>query len=164
MFVYVFLVAVTLLVSERSFAAPESIDVKAVFLFRFFDYVSVQDGVIKNTICVYGRNPFGDTLMRLSQKYADRKVYEVLLLDRLDESSECGLLFLSEVNEEIGRYASNMKSVITVGDSLDFARDYGIIELQEIKNKIHLNINRKRANENGVVISSRLLKISEVVE
>ena len=56
------------------------------------------------------------------------------------------------------------KAVLTIGDCDGFLSAGGIIELFILESRVRFNINKTAAEREGLTVSSRLLKLAEVVE
>ncbi len=55
------------------------------------------------------------------------------------------------------------RSILTVGDSENFVRRGGMISFVSERNKLRLRINRDLAAAAGLTISSKLLRVAEIV-
>ncbi len=154
-------------------ATPNEQQVEAAYLFNFARYVdwpgSAFDGATAPLrICVLGDDEFV-TVARTS--VGDRKVAErpVTVEGRssVSASRSCHILFIaassrdveSEVISDLGS-----KSVFTVSDSEGFAEQGGVANFVRVGNKIRFEINRDAANKAGLKVSSRLLRLANVVE
>lgn len=137
--------------------------VKAVFLFKFVDYITwpayrnLQAGDQFN-MCVQGRHPFGDTLEIIADKQ-NKYRYRILYYYRNPPSSNCHILFTSRPEE----IPQDLKGVFLVSDAKGFARRGGIMELAEESGKINLIANIRASESSGFKISSRLLKVADVI-
>ncbi len=58
----------------------------------------------------------------------------------------------------------NGRSILTVSDMEDFARNRGMIRLFTSDNKIRFRINPEAAKAANVTISSKLLRLAEIVQ
>ncbi|MFN8929847.1 MAG: YfiR/HmsC family protein, partial [Alphaproteobacteria bacterium] len=58
---------ITLAGDGAGHADPRTNKIQAVFLFKFFDYITWPDGADKKTICTYGGNPFGVLLDKIAE-------------------------------------------------------------------------------------------------
>ena len=145
-------------------------EVKAAFLFNFAKFVEwppqvFHDDVSPITIGVFGENPFGGFLQETvaGQKLGPRPI-EVKKLQNLDELQSCQLLFIGASEENsVSEILSRLKgtSVLTVGETENFAESGGVIQFVEKDGKVCFKINRKAAEEARLKISSRLLNLSE---
>ena len=53
--------------------------------------------------------------------------------------------------------------LLTVSDIPGFARQWGIVEFKMVGNKVRFEINHNAARKDGLKISSRLLRVADVV-
>lgn len=158
--------------APTSYALDREYAIKAAFLYNFFNYIKWPgaDGA-GNTrqakLCIVGKDPFGNALSALKKKVRtewDLIIERVAIDHKLPELS-CHIVFVSYLEPD---YATVIKSlansgVLTVSDIEGFARDFGIIELAERRDKIKLIINADRLEEANLKASSKLMKISEIV-
>ncbi|HET9947508.1 MAG TPA: YfiR family protein [Longimicrobiales bacterium] len=147
--------------------------IKAAFLFNFGQFVDgfpelqPPDGDVPFVIGVLGEDPFGETLDAL---VADRRIQEhPVVVERyrtLEEVDTCQVLFVSsseaERQDEVLR-ALEGRGVLTVGETPEFADGRGIIEFVVAGNRIRLEINVAAAAREGLTISSRLLRLADVI-
>ena len=144
---------------------------KAAFLCNFTQFVTWPDSVFSDAeapliIGILGNDPFGTYLDQtiLGETANDRP----LLLKRYDSVQEVDshILFINlpKQSELVGALAVLKKQpVLTVGDVNGFTRQGGIIRFVPEGNRIRLRVNLKAANAAGLIISSKLLRLSEVV-
>ena len=82
------------------------------------------------------------------------------------EAQDCHVLFISASEErrlpEIVQ-ALNHRDVLTVSDIPQFALRGGMIQFVNDKNRIRLRINLEAAQAANIVISSKLLRVAEIV-
>ena len=148
---------------QTALAQDKTAQVKAVFLFKFVDYVTwpvdrnLQAGDQFN-LCVQGRHPFGDTLEIIAGKQKKYR-YKISYYYRNPPSSNCHILFTSRPEN----LPQGLKGVFLVSDAKGFARRGGIMEMAEEDGKINLIANIKAAESSGFKISSRLLKVAEII-
>lgn len=151
--------------------APEH-QVKSQFLCNFPQFVAWPTNAFASNdaplvIGVMGEDPFGQML---DQAAKNRTVQNrKLVVKRCNELSEirgCHLLFISA--SETRRLkaviaAAEKSAVLTVGDTAQFARRGGVINLKIEESKVRFEINPDAANRAGLRISAQLLKLGEVV-
>lgn len=149
-------------------AAEGNYKVKAVFLFKFFRYISwPPGGDDKKTICVYGGNPFGETLDYIIKTKLSADEYQVNYISDVSEAGGCQLIFVNKAQDEINdllAIVKKQKAVLTVSDMKGFAHWGGGIEFVDHPNKIGLLLNINVFREAGLNASSKLMKIVETVE
>jgi hypothetical protein len=151
--------------------APEN-QVKTLFLCNFPEFVTWPTNTFSSdnaplVIGVLGEDPFGPVL---DQAVKNRKVQNRNLIVKrckdLVEIKGCHLLFVSASEsrrlKEVMAVAER-SAVLTVGDTAQFARRGGVINLTIQENKVRFEINPDAANRAGLRISAQLLKLGKVV-
>lgn len=150
-------------------AAEGNYKVKAVFLFKFFRYISwpPETGTDK-TICVYGHNPFGETLDYIIKTKLSSGEYKVNYMDDVSQIGQCQLVFVSQSVKDkfstVLKTIGDHKGILLVSDIKGFAHKGGGIEFVDHPKKIGLLLNVNAFNEAGLNASSKLMKIVETVE
>lgn len=147
--------------------ATES-QVKAAYLYNFGKFVTWPNDSSKSSdafeICVLGKDPFGPILDETVQgdKINGKKI-EILRLARLQEASGCNILFISSSEEShlsgIVTEAQRMH-LLTVSDIPHFAERGGTIGLVNQEDRIRFEVNRTRAEQCHLGLSSELLKVA----
>lgn len=146
--------------------------VKAVFLYNIAQFVEwPKDSVSEETspiiIGVLGKDPFGP--------YIDETVNgeEVnghpLIVERYAAASEiknCDILFIhSALSPKLAGILKNLKgkSILTISDAPNFAKQGGMVRFFTQENKIRIQINLEAVKEENITISSKLLRLAEIV-
>ncbi len=147
-------------------------DLKAAFLFHFAQFVQWPAEALpeKNTpltIGILGEDPFGKSLdeMVANESVGGHKLL-VRRFQRVSQADSCHILFVSsseksrldEVLSRVGR-----RSILTVGETKDFAQRSGIIGFVVAEKRLRLAVNLAAANAAKLTISSKLLRQSEIV-
>lgn len=155
-----------------SWSVPSEADerrdkVKAVFLYKFFDYVTWESehDPIKYppaVICTLGDTAFEGTLRYVSKKKADTLRNYTKKVSNLKDTDECHILFISvpDVTHNLDRAPAH---VLTVSDENQFAELGGMIELRDKQEKVQLIINLEAVRHARLKVSSKLLNIAEVI-
>jgi len=156
--------------AEDPFSAEE---VKSAFLLNFGRFVEWPVQVLQKFpdrfyICIVGQDPFGDKLDAIirTQKIKER-IPEVLRLGWTSSVDNCQIAYVGHVSDkQIQEILSRVKGkpVLTVGETSNFLKSGGMIQFQPSGERIHLSINLKSAKGSGLIISSKLLSIAEVIE
>ena len=171
------LTAITALMSSLLLVQGESprtseYQLKAVFLFNFVQFVdwppsATQDSQPSLLIGILGDDPFGpflDETVR-GERVGARPI-QVRRYHRIADIEECNILFISRSeNERVPEILSAVKNrpVLTVSDGDGFASQGGIIQFFTDKNRIRIRINLDAAQAANLTISSKLLRVAEVV-
>jgi hypothetical protein len=147
--------------------------VKAVFLFNFAQFVewptnAFSDAHSPLVIGVLGDDPFGNFLDETVRgETVDNHPLVVRRYRHVDEINECHILFVSQSeSKQLKEIFSklNGRAILTVGDFEDFAKDGGIIRFLNENNKIRFRINLDSAKAANLTISSKLLRLAEIIE
>jgi len=159
--------------------------VKALYLYNFTKFIdwpsnnfTAADAPI--VIGIMGEDPFGKTLDDLVKGEVVRG--HPLVIKRLNPGEDwrgCHVLFISHFDkEQLSSLLQQIKGnpVLTVSDSSGFAEQGGIINfviVQEkvtveekviVQEKVKLEINPDAATAVGLQISSKLLKLAQIVK
>ena len=147
---------------------------KAVFLFNFVQFVDWPPSAPQDSqppppllIGILGDDPFGaflDETVR-GERLGARPI-QVRRYRRIADIEECNILFISRSeNERVAEILSAVKNrpVLTVSDGDGFASQGGIIQFFTDKNRIRIRINLDAAQAANLTISSKLLRVAEVV-
>ncbi len=149
-------------------------ELKAALIHKFVKYVEwpaqrFSDKSAPVVIGVFGHDPFGEILDRTleGKKHGDRS-FEILRLKDLEELGRCHILFLPE--QEKGQekrvlQATAGRGVLLVGEFEGFAAHGGAINFYiEEEKHIRFEINPEAAKDEGLTISSNLLKLARIVK
>ena len=152
-------------------AVPEN-QIKAVFLFNFIQFVewpaqsfeSMESPVV---IGIFGKDPFGSYLDEiLVGEVINGRPVTVKRFSSLNDIENCQILYIP--SPEIENYSKifdflSGKNVLTISDSRDFIEEGGIIRFVKVNNKIQFQINPEAAKRANLSISSKLLRLAEIV-
>lgn len=157
----------------RAQTAPTSeYQLKAVFLFNFAQFVewppqAFAEAETPLVIGVLGEDPFGSYLDETVRGEAMKGHPMVVRRYREVEDVEaCHILFISQakaglLEQILARL--NGQNVLTVSDAPGFAQEGGMIEFVTNRNKIRLRINLEAARVGELTISSKLLRLADLV-
>jgi YfiR/HmsC-like len=152
-------------------AVSAEYQVKAVFLFNFARFVDWPVKAFPDTnapfvIGVLGDDPFGSYLDETVR--GERVNGHPLTVQRYRRASEikaCQVLFIGRSeSDRLDQILGSLRgrSILTVGETDDFATHGGMIRLATEKNKVRMYINRDAAKAANLKISSKLLQVAEV--
>jgi hypothetical protein len=147
--------------------------VKAVYLYKFTEFTDWPAGSFTSAdaplvIGIVGENPFGSILDDLTKGEVVRG--HPLVVKRLqpgDDLRNCQVLFISHYDKEaMPTLFQKLKDspVLTVGDATGFADQGGMINFVIDEEKVKLEINQSAAEEAGLQISAKLLKLAHIVK
>ncbi|MDP3911581.1 MAG: YfiR family protein [Gemmatimonadales bacterium] len=170
-----FLKAIAVLTSALALVqgsrAPEY-QVKAVFLFNFAQFVewhAPADAEARRAVVIgiLGDDPFGAILdATLRGERLGARPFEVRRYRQWRDIDGCEILFISRSErDQIGEIVTGLRNrpILTVSDTDDFARRGGMIQLVTDKGRIRLRINLDAAQAANLTISSKLLRVAEIV-
>ena len=146
--------------------------IKAAFLFNFAKFVewpneAEADSTVPITIGLIGQDPFGKNLDQLvAHKAIKGRKLVIKRFRRVSDLEYCHILFISQ--SEKSRMANILArirdfNILTVGEASWFAEQGGIINLVSRNNKVRFQINLEASYRAGLKISSRLLRLAEIV-
>ena len=153
-------------------AVTKEYAVKAAFLFNFAQFVEWPPETFpeKETplvIGVLGEDPFKGFLREmLRDDKAGNRPFRVEYYRRVEEIKQCHILFISNSeSKRLDQILPKLKnrSVLTVGESDGFATNGGMIRFVTEGTKIRFRINNDAANAANLTISSKLLRLAEIV-
>ncbi len=115
-----------------------------------------------------------DTIFDLAEdRFAGRRIrdrdIEVRLLEasQTDLADQCDVFYMARVGEDRVKQFLELASgepVLTVSDDPDFARNGGMIGLSTRGKKVSISINVAAYESAGLVVSSQLLELAELVD
>lgn len=146
--------------------------VKAVFLFNFVQFVdwpalAGTDSQLPLLIGIVGTDPFGPFLdetirgERLGARPIQLRRYR-----EIADIGQCNVLFISRSeSDRVPEILAVLKNrpVLTVSDAEAFANQGGMIQFFTDQDRIRLRINLEAAQAANVTISSKLLRVAEIV-
>lgn len=153
--------------------APKEYDLKAVFLYNFTQFIEWPDTAFSNKsdtfiIAIVGNDPFKHALDNtVSNETVNNRPMKVERFDHIDNISKCHILFVSQ--SESAKIKSilakpELLGALTVSDIDKFAERGGIIGFFTEDNRIRLKINVDKARESQLSISSKLLRLANIVK
>ena len=145
-------------------------EVKAVFLYNFSRFVTWPPPTSNNSnssfiIGILGNDPFGSFLESVVEgEKVDGRPIIIRRYGDAHDVKDCQILYINKRNASgIAKELQN-RSILTVSDTDDFATDGGMIRFSFVNNKIRLQINAKTAKTANLTISSKLLRVAEVID
>jgi len=146
--------------------------VKAGFLFKFPQFIEWPEAAFPDketplVIGVLGDDPFRGFL---SEMVRDEKVgsrpLRVEYYRRIEDVKDCHILFISSSGtQRLEQILAKLKnrSILTVGETDGFATNGGMVKFVTEGTKIRFRINNEAARAASLTISSKLLRLAEVV-
>lgn len=144
--------------------------VKAAFIYNFTQFVEWPPNAYSGrtapfVIGILGENPFGPYLEELvKDERAGARQIVIKKYRDVDDVKSCHILYINVPNAaEVVRTLRN-RSILTVSDADDFAKDGGMVRFFTQNNKIRLQVNPAAARAANLEISSKLLRVADIVE
>jgi hypothetical protein len=146
-------------------------DVKAVFLYNFAKFVEWPPQAFPSTapsftICLNG-DPFRGALARtIEGETLDGKPLTVRRITGPGDERGCQILYVAASEAQRSREilaAAASAPILTVGETDNFINDGGIIRFVNVGGRIHFQINPDAAARVSLKVSSRLLRLAEIV-
>jgi hypothetical protein len=170
----VFFIGISLVDALAGLAQAPAVEyqVKAVYLFNFAKFVEWPQQAFLNpktpyTICLAG-DPFDTALQKTVQgESVNGRALAVRRLAAGDSPAGCHLLYISR--SEAARTADLLNAVssapvLTVGESDEFINNGGMVRFVEAGGRIRFEINPDAAEQGSLKVSSRLLRLADIVK
>jgi hypothetical protein len=141
--------------------------VRVAFVLNLTKYVEWPHKDSRITIAVVGEGPTADELKKvLDGQSSESRPIRVVLSPSDAQLQECNILYVTYTSPSKVRLALDRvrdQGILTVGDSDFFARDGGMVGLVTRGDRIQIEVNLETAEQAGLKISSRLLRLSKVL-
>ncbi len=145
--------------------------VKAAFLFSFTGYVDWPPSPVTAEGEVFGfgvtvPNPFGETLAAtLKGKEVNGRQVQVLQIMTPDDVGKCRVLFVDSRCRDAEALIARARTmgVLTVGEKREFLDRGGVIAFELENDHVRFAINLIAAQQAGLTISSKLLRLATEV-
>ncbi len=160
------LIGVSLLLFHPSLHATSSIEqkIKVAYIYNFTKFITWPEypGDSFN-FCILGKDRFGSLFNSLESKTAFGMPIKLVRLQKLAPADHCHILFLGDRLETNIIKLAPYTGILTVSEKSQFVQHGGIIGFVIRNGKVKLQINMKRAEQAGLVISAKLLEIAELI-
>lgn len=155
--------------SVPAWAAPSEEEVKAAYLFNFARYVTWPTASFESTtdpirICILNDEAFHVIMQRtVSGKQVNDRPVVAELRGRVSQAGDCHILFLesTQAGDVSGLEGA---SVFIVSDREGFATSGGTANFVRSGSKVRFEINPGAVEKAGLQVSSRLLRLAQIVE
>lgn len=146
--------------------------VKAVFLYNFSRFVDWPQSAFENSyspfiIGIIGEDPFGPFMEEaVKGERIGAHIVKVMHFQAASEAQNCHILYMNTTDQHLINqimYTVSGSSVLTVSDIPDFTKWGGMIRFFTGNNRIRLEINNTSAKNVGLKISSKLLRVADVL-
>lgn len=161
------LILLLTLLSSIAHARSEN-EIKVVYLYNFIKFITwPQDSptTANITICLYGKNTFGEAIDKLNKLKARNRPIEVIY-PKIDENHSCSVVFIGPSENPIAdelliKIDSN--PILTISEIDNFTGKGGMIGFIKLGNIVKFDINLKQARSSNLQISSKLLELANQV-
>jgi hypothetical protein len=142
-------------------------DVKAVFMANFFKFVEWPSPVKEYRLCIYGSDPFGQSIRTVEGMKVRGKTLEVRRPVSLRGLGDCHVLFIS--SSERRRIRTILDAVkgmdlLTVGDTEGYAREGVMLNFYIEASRVKFEINLNSIRSSRIAVSSQLLKLGRMAD
>lgn len=147
-------------------------DLKAVFLYNFALFIEWPPEVFGENhaefvIGVLGSDPFGEALDEVvTGETAKGRPFVIRRFRRPQDARDCQILFVSESETpRMPQIVAHFRGrpVLLVGDDANFTEAGGMIAFVTEENRVRLRVNSAAVQNSRLLISSKLLRLAEVV-
>lgn len=145
---------------------------KAACIFNFCQFITWPADAFDApsssiVIGVYGNDAFGAVLEAMVRGEIVRgRPIQVRRCRRAEDSLDCHMLFVSGTEARSAtllRFIQNRR-IVSVGENDDFISSGGMITLTAVQNRVRLRINLPAVRAGGVSVSSKLLRLADIVQ
>jgi hypothetical protein len=153
--------------SPASADTAEEYRLKLAFLYNFVSFTEwpATVGATLN-LCVYGQDSFGDDLYKLQGRSVAGRSLTVRRATSVDTLANCQVVFIAQpVINNLPRVLDSLrgKPVLTVADSPGASSQGVMLNMSTAQNRIQFEANLAGARDNGLVLSSKLLRLAKEV-
>jgi len=145
--------------------------VKAAYIYNFAQFVEWPDSAFASpdapfVVVVVGKNPFEDLLeLAVGGKTIGNRRAVVQHIDSIDQLGACQILFIPATDDEsLAEIVRRVRTrpVLTIGENDDLCILGGCFRLFTEEGRLRFEINREVAENAGLKISSKLLKLARI--
>ena len=146
---------------------------KAAFLFNFTQFVEWPAHTFPSSqapavIGILGKDPFGNYLEEIIKgETIDKHALVIQHFETVEEVTNCQILFINVSDKtQLQSIIKKLKgkSMLTISEASGFSKLGGMIRLYTKDDKINIQINVDATKEENLTISSKLLKLAEIVK
>ena len=152
--------------AKASTFSLEEYEVKAAFLYQFTKFIQWSKNSPKDeifSICIVGKDPFGQIINELESETVDNRKIEIKRLKFEDVIDSCHVVFIGQTERNrLFSFMENLrgKGILTVSEIDGFIERGGVINFKRQGSRVGFEINQKKAEEEGIKISSKLLSLA----
>ena len=158
--------------SARAQAISHEYELKAVLIYNFAQFTDWPTNAFESTdspfvIGILGNDPFGGTLETTVQNETlGGRTFVVKHFPTVDQIKTCHILYIGQSEaKRLDSIVGKLKGtpVLTLSDIENAAYRGVCVRFITENNKIHLRINVDSLKEANLVVSSKLLRVAEIV-
>ncbi len=142
--------------------------VKAAFLYHFTHFIDWPSSSFQGNqfvIAIVGTDPFGAYLDELTKgEQVNGRPIVVRRFPTLAQARGSQIVYLGLSDPLEAMKGLDLRGMLTVSESGNFARNGGMIRFFTDNNKVRLQINHINARNAGLTISAKLLRVSDVIQ
>jgi uncharacterized protein DUF4154 len=128
------------------------------------EHSNVKNNTSSFNLCILGDSPFRGALKTLADRIKIKnKSVKILRFSRLNLRASCDILFITDsyrLNISTMLKKIQTQPILTISDTPGFAQKGVIFNFVNIENRLRFEINSMAAQQAGLKISSRLLKLA----
>ena len=142
--------------------------IKAAFIYNFARFTEWPDESDELRVCIYGDDPFGTAIDKLSGERIKGRTIEVVRTKSINDVKSCHIAFLNIIPPERRLFTRALRSiqgasVLTISDA-EGVIDFGVmIGLRIDNDKVAFDVNHTVAKASNIGISAKLLRLAKVV-
>jgi len=144
---------------------------KAAFLYNFAIFTTWPAEVFPGPqtpwrVCILGEDTFGAAMQSIEGKSIKQRPLAVIRIAQVSDAEACPIVFISTSEEERLRAILGYlrdRPILTISDIPNFARAGGTINLKTLQDQIRFDINVDAANAADLRLSSKLLRLGNIV-
>lgn len=152
-------------------ASTREYQLKAVFIYHFVQFVEWPDSLPQPEspviIGILGNDPFGPYLEEVVKgESVNGRPIRVERFNDIAEARDCRILFIgASENRHLEKTLEAVKNrhVLTIGESEEFSLSGGMIRFATEQSKIRLKINLQAVQGANLTVSSKLLRLADIV-
>lgn len=145
--------------------------VKAAFIYNFTKFIRWPNehfpaDTSPIRICVAGDpDSYIPIAQTITNKTSQNRPLATQYLDGSEQAPDCHLLYIAGPDGTSSPWLNQLfPAVVTIGDTADFIDAGGVMGFTNLHGKIRFVISQANANNNRVIISSKLLALAQRVE
>ena len=145
--------------------------IKAAILYNFAKFATWPEAAFSSDsaplrLCVIGDDPFGPALNSLAGKTVRKRALVTSHIADVENAAPCHILFVSDSEtERLDTILDEVATlpILTVADINRFGNSGGIITLKAVDKRSRIEVNIAAAEQAGLRLSSKLLRLADTV-